>query len=131
MHELSIAINLVSLAVDAAENAGSPPIEAVCIRVGDAAGVVIEALEFAWKAATEGTACAGARLEIERVPIRVHCDACHTESDLTPPLRFCCPKCDTPTLNVIAGRELDLIALEVAEEHPSGQPRASHAATHP
>ena len=135
MHELSIATSLVTVAAEAVAEAGETRrIEAVRVRIGDLAGVVIEALHFAWDVAIEGTACAGATLEIERVPGRIHCDDCGATTILDQPPRFRCGTCDRPTGNVVGGRELDLTALELADDHDpvvSLPPEAPHAAAHP
>ncbi|HHN78875.1 MAG TPA: hydrogenase maturation nickel metallochaperone HypA, partial [Phycisphaerales bacterium] len=81
MHELSIATSLVSLVGDALESAGATgTVETVRVKVGALSGVVIEALEFAWDVAAEGTCCEGARLGIERVPAVVRCGECGAET---------------------------------------------------
>ncbi|MEN1704388.1 MAG: hydrogenase maturation nickel metallochaperone HypA [Planctomycetota bacterium] len=113
MHELSIATSLITLATDAAAEAGSPPITAVRIRVGALSGVVVESLEFCWDIAREGTCCANASLEIERVPAVLRCEHCSTEFQIAPPHRFRCNECDRAASDVVSGRELDLVALEL------------------
>jgi hydrogenase nickel incorporation protein HypA/HybF len=134
MHELSIALSLVDLATNAATDAGEDrPIEAVHIRVGDLAGVVIDALEFCWEVATRDTPCQGARLEVEAVAVRVSCPSCHQESELEAPHAFRCAHCGTPTAQVVAGRELDLVSLEISDDPPShsSHPEARHSTAHP
>ncbi len=131
MHELSIATHLVAVATEALENAGeTQPVTVVRIRVGALAGVVIEALEFAWDIATDCTRCAGARLEVERVPAAVRCAACHTETTVDGPLPFICAQCGQPAIDIVAGRELDLIALEV-HDGPGPSAEECHATAHP
>jgi hydrogenase nickel incorporation protein HypA/HybF len=133
MHELSIATRLVELATEAVRSAGEcREVEAVRIRVGALAGVVTDALEFCWEVAAAGTPCQGSRLEIEYVPARVHCAACDAESELGAPHRFRCGLCGQLTGNVTAGRELDLLSLEVSDEPPSplDSLEASHPAAH-
>jgi hydrogenase nickel incorporation protein HypA/HybF len=123
VHELSIATSLVELAIEAADRAGEKGrIEVVHIRVGSLAGVVIEALEFAWDVATGGTTCAGARLAIERVQGRMRCLACEAETELEDPPRFRCGKCGAATAHIVAGRELDLLSLELADVPEQGEP---------
>lgn len=65
MHELGLAMEIAEIAADAAANAGARRVGAVHVRVGALSGVVKEALEFAWEAASAESAVAGARLEIE------------------------------------------------------------------
>lgn len=134
MHELSIATRLVELATEAVRAADEHrAIEGVRIRVGAISGVVTEALEFCWEVAAEGTPCEGSRLEIESVPARVHCPSCGIDSILEPPHRFRCSRCDQPTGEVIAGRELDLVSLELAADPPTPLTavESSHPTAHP
>ena len=62
-----------------------------------------------------GTPLAGARLAIEAVPVRVFCPRCEAEAELADVQQFRCPRCGTPTAQVLAGRELELVALEYDE----------------
>ena len=82
MHELSIALNLVEIAEDAARSADAEAVETVYLRVGVLSGVVKEALLFAYDTATEGTLLEHSRLEIEDVPLVVYCPDCQLESEL-------------------------------------------------
>jgi hydrogenase nickel incorporation protein HypA/HybF len=115
MHELSVAISLVEMACEKAEELGNVEVEALHLRLGPLAGVVKEALLFSFELAAEGTAIAGARLEVQDIPLRVRCPTCNEERDVPPPPRLCCPVCETPTPEVITGRDLELRALEVRD----------------
>ena len=64
MHELGITQDLVDLVV---ERTAGRRVVAVNVRVGDAAGIVPEAMEFAFDVVTYQTALEGARLVIEQV----------------------------------------------------------------
>lgn len=64
MHELSIALSILDIAAaEAARHHGR--VAAVHLRLGARAGVVKEALLFAYDVAREGTPLAEARLVIE------------------------------------------------------------------
>lgn len=115
MHEMSIAMSLIEVATEEAERLGNVSVEALRVRLGPLSGVVREALLFSYELAVEGTAIAGARLEIEDVPVIVFCQNCQTERHLLNIQHFRCPLCDQPTPNVLHGRELELTALEVTE----------------
>lgn len=62
MHELAIAMDIVDVAE--ARCGGARRIVKVTVEIGDRAFVVRDALEFCWRAATEGTAAEGAALDI-------------------------------------------------------------------
>ena len=82
MHELSIAIDLVEIAENAARSAGAQAVETVYLRVGVMSGVVKEALLFVYDTATKDTMLENSRLEIEDVPLVVYCPDCQLESEL-------------------------------------------------
>lgn len=131
MHELSIATSLVELASDALERAGETRrVEAVQVRIGALSGVVVEALEFSWDVAIEGTVCSSARLDIERVPARISCDSCGAETELSDPPRFRCGVCDEPSANIVSGQELDLVSLELFNDPDTPAPEATPEAAH-
>jgi hydrogenase nickel incorporation protein HypA/HybF len=115
MHELSIAMSLIEAACEEASRQGDVRVEALHLRLGALSGVVREALEFSFDLAAEGTAIEGARLQIEEVPVTVYCPQCCDERQLPSLQHFRCPVCDTPTPDVVRGRELELTALEITE----------------
>lgn len=116
MHELSIAHAVVATV---AEAAGERRVAEVRVRIGALAGVVPDALRFAFDVAAEGTVCAGAALVVDEVPVTVWCEPCGAERTLVGALRFRCPVCDEPSADVRGGRDLQLVsythaAVEVA-----------------
>jgi hydrogenase nickel incorporation protein HypA/HybF len=114
VHELSIAISLVEVASEKARELGDVQVDVLHLRLGPLAGVVREALEFSFGMAAEGTALAGARLEIEDVPLTVMCPRCAEPRELQG-FPLLCPVCETPTPEILHGRELELAALEVRD----------------
>jgi len=115
MHELSIALSIVELAQEESQRRGGVRIDAIHLRLGLLAGVVKEALLGSYDMASAGTALAGSRLIIEDVPIVVYCPQCQAERPLSSMQRFCCPECNTPTGEVVRGKELEVVALEIEE----------------
>jgi hydrogenase nickel incorporation protein HypA/HybF len=115
MHELSIAMSLVDAACEEAERLGNVRVAALHLRLGALSGVVREALEFSFGLAAEGTAIAGSRLEIEEVPVIVFCSTCRAERELPGLQSFRCPVCGGETVDVVSGRELDLVSMEVLD----------------
>ena len=114
MHELSIALSIVEMAAEEARRR-AVRVEAVHLRLGALSGVVKEALLFSYDLACEGTTIEGSRLVIEEVPTVAYCPACQQERELGAGHRFFCPICDTPTPEVVQGRELEVVALEIRE----------------
>lgn len=120
MHELSIAMSLIDRATEESVRRGGRSIEAVYVRIGPLSGVVEESLRFSWDLATAGTVAAGARLEIEPVPLVVRCPRCEAERELPSVQSLRCPVCGAPAGEVVSGRELELRALEIGDPVPVG-----------
>jgi hydrogenase nickel incorporation protein HypA/HybF len=115
MHELSIAMSIVDMAQEEAERR-DVKIDAVHLELGPLSGVVGEALLFSYEMACSGTRLEGSQLVIKEVPIEVYCPVCKAQRILLSMQCFCCPECGTPTADVIHGKELVVIALEVRDE---------------
>jgi hydrogenase nickel incorporation protein HypA/HybF len=125
MHELSIASALVEQVCVEARNAGAERVAEINVRMGALSGIS-RALYFCFPSAARGTACEGAVLSIEDVPLTVlctHCDAVKTPAAL---YNFRCPDCGWPTPKVLTGREMQLVSLRLLpasdatkERHPS------------
>jgi hydrogenase nickel incorporation protein HypA/HybF len=114
MHELSIVLSIIDEIGEQSEARDLHDIGVVHLKVGVFSGVDPKALLFTWELACEGTPLEHSRLDIETVPLVVHCAVCH--EDRTPPslYQLCCPECDTPSETIVTGRELEVVSLEVA-----------------
>lgn len=112
MHELSIAMSIVEMAQEEAERRGIQ-VCAVHLKLGGLSGVVKEALVSSYEMACYGTPLAGSQLVIEEIPIVVFCPNCKAERPLRSMQLFCCSECGTPTGEVVRGKELEIVALEV------------------
>jgi hydrogenase nickel incorporation protein HypA/HybF len=113
MHELSIALSILDLAGEEAARRGGRVV-AVHLKLGAFSGVVPEALRSAYDLAREGSDLAAAELVVEEVPAVAYCPACAAERTPASPYELCCPDCGTPTPQLVRGRELEVVALEIA-----------------
>ncbi|MFF3615734.1 hydrogenase maturation nickel metallochaperone HypA [Streptomyces sp. NPDC002580] len=114
MHELSIAVAVVEQVERAGRERGRPVVS-LTLRIGELAGVVPEALDFSFGLAAEGTALAGARLLIETVEARAHCDGCGREAPTGMPPVLWCAGCGA-TVTLLSGRELEIARVTWGEE---------------
>jgi hydrogenase nickel incorporation protein HypA/HybF len=112
MHELSIALSLIDLVEEESGRHGGR-VAAVHLRLGPLAGVVREALASAFDLAREGTALADTELVVEEVAVATYCRGCAAEVAPVSVQELCCPRCGAATPDVVRGRELDVVALEV------------------
>lgn len=122
MHELSIAKSLIEMACDYAESEGANRVTQISIRLGSES-IVFRSLYFCFDAAANDTLCEGALLDIEEVPLSAHCPACNEVKFLPCRTSFRCPDCGTPTPNILTGREMQLVSLNL--EYPENSMSAT------
>lgn len=115
MHEASIARTLLEeIGARVRKNGIRGKVTAVRLRLGRMSTVVPESLKFAFEVLSRETPLAGARLEIEEVPVRGRCRACGREFEIGEPC-FLCEGCGSPDLEVAGGTELLIDSLDVEE----------------
>jgi hydrogenase nickel incorporation protein HypA/HybF len=115
MHELAIAMSIVELAEEESERRGGLQITAVHLRLGHLAGVVKAALLSSYDLACEHTSLAGSQLVVEEVPGIVYCPACDAQRPVRAPEWFCCSECGGIASEIVQGKELEVVSLEVRE----------------
>ena len=117
MHELSIARTLVHLANE--HRPAGCALEQIRVQVGPLQAIDVEAMQFAWQAASQDTNLAHATLELILLPWRLQCPDCgrqwEAESWDTP-----C-QCGSERNRIVGGDELLLDSLEVAPRHDHRQ----------
>jgi len=116
MHELTVVDALVKQVEAEAERLGlTGKVRAVRIKLGALTTLVPAAMAFYFGALTKGTSLEGARLMVDEVPVAGACRACGGAFTLEAP-PFCCPACGSPDVELTAGRELTLAALDVEDD---------------
>ena len=113
MHELSIAMNILDLAAEESARWGGTRVLGVHLKLGPLSGVVKEALLSAYNLARETGDLAEAELIIEEVPLVIHCQACKTDQRAVSVQELACVQCGSPSFEVVTGRELEIVALEI------------------
>ena len=99
MHEASIAISLIETVADLCQKEGYSSIESVRLKVGKAAGILPDALLFAFDVAKAGTPASQAELIIE------------FESEER--FIYCCPDCKSSAIKITRGDEMQIVDMEV------------------
>jgi len=112
MHELSLASAIVRTAE---RHAGGGAVTRVSLRIGKLRQVMPESLDFYFRVVAGGTACEGATLEYEVVPVRLRCAACGRDSELESP-PFACAACGSAEVAVVGGDELLVESIVVEEK---------------
>jgi hydrogenase nickel incorporation protein HypA/HybF len=110
MHEMGIALQIVEIATASIpSDLADVRIERVNLKVGKLAAVVPESLRFCFSVASKDTALDGAELIINELPVVA------SEWTITSPV-FKCETCNSGSLEILSGRELDIESIEIAEE---------------
>lgn len=74
-----------------------------------------EALFSCYEMACENTTLQGSRLVVKDVPVVIFCPSCRARRPLSSVQLFCCPECGTPCSEIVQGKELEVVALEIQE----------------
>lgn len=114
MHELSVARNILDIALETARRGNARRVTRVGLRIGALAGVEPGALDSAFGIARRGTPAETADLLVEAVPLRCHCGPCDTDFDVDDRHGIArCPRCGRPSGDIRAGLELEVSYVEV------------------
>jgi len=112
VHELSICGSIAEIVT---RRANGRPVDTIYVRVGQLRQVVPDTLVYCWTMVSADTALDGSRLELESVRARVRCRTCAGLSDLGEYPIMLCATCDSADVEVVAGEEFLVTALELAE----------------
>ena len=116
MHEMGIALQIVEIATASLPaDLGEARVARVNLKVGKLAAVVPESLRFCFDVAVKDTLLAGANLAIEEIPVVARCKDCNAQWTIDEPV-FICKTCESGSLDILSGRELDIESIEVVEE---------------
>ena len=108
MHELGLASSIVDAC---AGRAGNARVCRVTLEIGRLTCVMPDALRFCFELCTEGTALAGARLEIVEIGRRARCRSCGDELEPDDFATAC--GCGSHDLQWLAGEELRIKEMEL------------------
>jgi len=114
MHEVALARELLSLIREAGRAHAAARVTRARVEIGQLSCASPDALRFAFEALRVGTLADGCELVVERTPLRASCTSCGEAlvADAKDPA---CPRCGRAPLEVLAGRELRLVSIEVED----------------
>jgi hydrogenase nickel incorporation protein HypA/HybF len=112
MHELTLAESIVNTVKKAIQDRQQAKVQLVRVKIGQLTEIVPDALQFGFESLILDTPLAGAKLEIEQVPIVGKCEQCGHEFTVEE-FMFICPKCFSSNIQLIQGDELEISNIEV------------------
>ena len=116
MHEMSLAVNIVDIAVQTAEREGAQSISRIEVEVGTLAGVLVDSLEFCLGAAARGTKAENAVFEITPVKAQGKCSECENDFEVFS-FHQHCPDCSGSNITISGGQQLKVAAVTIEEEN--------------
>jgi hydrogenase nickel incorporation protein HypA/HybF len=114
MHELGIATSILDCVEKEARRHPGQRITKVGVKIGELAGVDVDALQFGFECIVKETEWGHLKLEVESVPRVQRCTQCGNEfrmADFDPQ----CPRCGVFATECVSGEELDIAYMEVDE----------------
>ncbi len=114
MHEASLMENLLSIAQESLSGYNVIKINCMSVKAGRLANILPDALRFAFQSLA-AEPFAGARLEIEVLPITARCLDCGTEyQSMNIPL--VCSHCGSNVAEILSGSEVYLDSIDFDEK---------------
>ena len=112
MHELAMVRSIYNVINEKIKEYGVNRVNQVRLIVGELTGVEDSTMQACFEMYIQGTPVEGAKLVIERVPIKVQCRICGNEYETRIPFSEC-PVCGNKSIKIISGKELYIDNLEV------------------
>lgn len=111
---MSIALSLIDVATQQAIENGAERVTLVEVEVGDLSGVVPAALQSAFKVAiAKEELLRTATLQIHSIAVTLMCETCNLQQRAVAANDLRCAVCQQPSPQVVHGKELDVVAIEI------------------
>jgi hydrogenase nickel incorporation protein HypA/HybF len=112
MHELAVTQSILEISLRHARQAGAKRVTNLHLVIGQLASIVDDSVQFYWDIVAKDTPAEGAQLEFKRIPTELLCKDCEKRYQ-PPPGELDCPLCGGMNVQVVAGEEFYLEAIDV------------------
>ena len=112
MHELPVTQSIVRIASEEAKKNNVKIVKEIRIKVGKLTGLIPNCIQYYFDIISKGTVVEGAKLNIEKLPIRIKCNNCGKES-IIEVNSYSCSFCNSNDIKIIGGNEFYIESLEV------------------
>lgn len=115
MHEMGIAMQIIEIATSSIpDNMRGNKVERINLEIGKLSTIVPDSLRFCFEIAAKETPLRDAELLINEIPVTVECKECMHRWTTDSPT-FICTKCQSGSIDIISGRELDIRSIEIED----------------
>ncbi len=111
MHELHVTQQILEIALRHADEAKR--ITDIYLVIGQLSSFVDDSIQFYWDMLSKDTIAVGAQLHFRRIPAEMLCKDCQQRHRLDSD--FACPNCGGVNLQVVAGDEFYVEAIDVEQ----------------
>ena len=115
MHELGIAQNILDIVQQNVPDGQGAAVRRIRVRIGQLSGVIPDSLKFCFSALLSDTEMNQADLVMETIPTVSRCRDCLHRFEVED-FVFSCPSCDGVNLDLISGKELEIVNIELADD---------------
>jgi hydrogenase nickel incorporation protein HypA/HybF len=115
MHELPITESILKIVLTSAAKNNVRQVMAIHLQVGRLSDLEDEWIQRYFDYLSKGTVADGAKLKIERMPIKLQCNSCaaYYDVEITNIGDAVCPNCGQKNGKLISGREYYIKNMEV------------------
>ena len=111
MHELSIVEGILEAVIPEVQKYPVSRVTEIRLKIGELSGIVESCVHEYFGIAAKGTIAEGAKIIIEKTPIRITCSDCGYEGEIRKGT-YACPKCGSPKFRIVSGREYFVDSVE-------------------
>ncbi len=117
MHEMGIAMEIMEIVkASIPAEMKDARVEKVNLKVGKLSAIVVDSLRFCFNLVVKDSPLEGVELAVEEVPVVARCKDCRHQWTIDQPV-FTCEKCQSGTIDILSGRELDISSIEIEDEN--------------
>lgn len=112
MHEMTLAVGIIDIAVQTAEQNNAEKINSITVEAGALAGILQDALEFCFSEAARNTIAENAVLKYQVRPAQAHCGACGNRFESMERMAKC-PECGALVFEITGSTEMRVKDINV------------------
>lgn len=114
MDERELANHVINVVDETAYRHAVRKVSAISIAIGGRRAFDLKRLDETFSNVAHGTVAEGARLSVQVLPVKRHCQNCGHDFDGTA-ANAACPECDHPVTEAVNGEEVRVVDIQVEE----------------
>ena len=111
MHELSIVEGILEAVIPEVQKYPVSRVLEIRLKIGEMAGIVPSCIDEYFRIASQGTIAEGARICIEKIPVRINCPDCGYDGPISLG-KYKCPGCGGIRFKILSGKEYYVDSVE-------------------